>query len=79
MLEGLVGLLVTVVAGALLLRWVGPAPAFGVSVLVLIPYLTLVIAGARLLERLSDRPRRPRPGWPGPCTSIRRSSARPTP
>ncbi len=58
-LEGLVGLLMTVVAGALLLGWLAPAPAFGLSVLVLIPYLTLVIAGARLLERLSDRPRSP--------------------
>jgi cation:H+ antiporter len=56
-LEGVVGVLVTALASALLLGWLGPAPAFGLSVLVLIPYLTLVIAGGRLLERRSDRPR----------------------
>jgi cation:H+ antiporter len=56
-LEGLVGLLITVLAGALLLQWLSPAAAAGLSAVVLLPYLTLVIAGARLLERLAHRPR----------------------
>lgn len=56
-LEGLVGLVVTVVAGALLLRWLPAAAATGLLVLVLIPYLMLVIAGARLLERLHPQSR----------------------
>jgi cation:H+ antiporter len=50
LLEGVVGLLVTVLAGALLLGWLDPAGAAGLSGLVLLPYLTLVIVGARLLE-----------------------------
>jgi cation:H+ antiporter len=58
-LEGLVGLLVTAIASALLLHWIAAWPAFGLSVLVLIPYLTLVIGGAGMLERRSDRPRSP--------------------
>jgi cation:H+ antiporter len=58
-LEGLVGLLVTVLAGALLLGWLSPAGAAGLSVVVLLPYLTLVIAGPRLLERHAHRPRSP--------------------
>jgi cation:H+ antiporter len=45
LLEGLVGLLVTVVAGALLLGWLPPGVAAGSSTLVLIPYLVLVLAG----------------------------------
>ena len=56
-LEGLVGLLITVLAGALLLGWLPAAAAAGLSAVVLIPYLTLVIVGARLLERLAHRPR----------------------
>lgn len=51
-LEGLVGLIVTVLASALLLGWLGPASAAGLSALVIFPYLTLVIVGARLLEEL---------------------------
>ncbi|HET6868011.1 MAG TPA: hypothetical protein VFH80_19015 [Solirubrobacteraceae bacterium] len=58
-LEGLVGLLVTVVAGALLLGWLGPGVAAGCFALVVIPYLVLVLVGARLLERRADRPRSP--------------------
>jgi cation:H+ antiporter len=58
-LEGLVGLLVTVLAGALLLGWVSPAAATGLSAVMLVPYLTLVITGARLLERRAHRPRSP--------------------
>jgi cation:H+ antiporter len=59
LLEGLVGLLVTVLAGVLLFGWLSPGLATGLSVIVLFPYLTLVIVGARLLERLADRPRSP--------------------
>ena len=59
LLEGLVGLLVTAdrrrVAAALVLAGCRRRPV----ALVLIPYLTLVIAGARLLDRLADRPRSP--------------------
>jgi cation:H+ antiporter len=58
-LEGLVGLLITIVASLLLLGWLGPLPAFGLSVVVVVPYLTLVIAGVRLLERRADRPGSP--------------------
>jgi cation:H+ antiporter len=59
LLEGLVGLLVTVVAGALLLGWLSPGIAVGCAVLILIPYLVLVLVGARLLARHADRPRSP--------------------
>jgi cation:H+ antiporter len=59
LLEGLVGLIVSVLACALLLRWLAPGVAAGLSALVLIPYLTLVIVGARLLTRLAGRPRSP--------------------
>jgi cation:H+ antiporter len=47
MLEGIVALLITVVAGALLLGWLSPAVASGGSALVVIPYLVIVLAGAR--------------------------------
>jgi cation:H+ antiporter len=47
LLEGAVGLLITVVAGALLLGWLSPGVAAGGSALVLIPYLVVVLAGAR--------------------------------
>ncbi|HEY4826582.1 MAG TPA: hypothetical protein VIH85_07430 [Solirubrobacteraceae bacterium] len=58
-LEGLVGLLVTVFAAMLLLTWLPSGAAVGLSVLVLVPYLALVIAGARLLERLHPSDRSP--------------------
>ena len=58
-LEGAVGLVVTIVASALLLGWLSPGAAAGLSAVVLIPYLTLVIVGARLLDRLVHRPRSP--------------------
>jgi cation:H+ antiporter len=58
-LEGFVGLLVTVLAAALLLGWLSPAGATSLSVVVLLPYLTLVIAGPRLLERRAHAPRSP--------------------
>src|SRR5437588_10627008 len=59
LLDGTVGLLVTVLAGALLLGWLTPGAAAGLAAIVLVPYLALVIVGARLLERLVDRPRSP--------------------
>jgi cation:H+ antiporter len=59
LLEGTVGLLVTVVAASLLLNWLSPGAAAGLSALILIPYLVLVLLGARLLERHADRPRSP--------------------
>jgi cation:H+ antiporter len=49
-LEGLVGLLITLLASALLLGWLPPPAAAGLSAIVVIPYLTLVIVGARLLD-----------------------------
>jgi cation:H+ antiporter len=58
-LEGLVGLLITVLAAALLLHWLSPAATAGLSAVVLLPYLTLVIAGARLLERRAHQPHSP--------------------
>lgn len=59
LLEGLVGLIVTVLAAALLLGWLAPGAAAGISALVIVPYLMLVIAGARLLERLHPSDRSP--------------------
>jgi cation:H+ antiporter len=57
LLEGVIGLLVTLVASALLLGWLSPGAAAGCSALVLIPYLALVIAGSRRLEQRPDGPR----------------------
>ena len=51
LLEGVVGLVITVLAAALLLRWLSAAVAVLLTALVLVPYLTLVIAGQRLSER----------------------------
>jgi cation:H+ antiporter len=51
LLEGVVGLIITVLATVLLLRWLSPAGAVLITALVLLPYLTLVIAGQRLSER----------------------------
>jgi len=59
LLEGMVGLVVTVLAAALLLRWLTPVEAVVLTALVFAPYLVLVIAGARLLERLHGRPGSP--------------------
>jgi cation:H+ antiporter len=57
LLEGLIGLLVTLVASALLLGWLTPGAAAGCSALVLIPYVALVVGGARRLELPTERPR----------------------
>ncbi|MFZ0380935.1 MAG: hypothetical protein WCD11_13380 [Solirubrobacteraceae bacterium] len=51
-LEGLVGLLVTMLAAALLFRWLSPLASVLIAALVIAPYLALVIAGAGLLDRL---------------------------
>jgi len=54
-LEGMVGLLITVVAGALLLGWLSPGVAAGGSALVVIPYLVIVLTGAGAArERYED-------------------------
>ena len=57
LLEGMVGLLVTLFATALLLGWLSPAVTAGMSAIVLFRYLRLVIVGAGLLERTADGPR----------------------
>jgi cation:H+ antiporter len=72
LLEGMVGLIVTVLASAVLLRWLSPAGAVLLSALVLIPYLALVVAGRRLSERPGSKLQRlahalhehPTPGEP---------------
>lgn len=51
LLEGVVGLIITLLATALLLRWLSPAAAVLITALVLVPYLVLVIAGQKLSER----------------------------
>ncbi len=56
LLEGMVGLLVTVLAGALLLGWLSPGIAAGSSALVLIPYLVLLLTGSRVLREPSEQP-----------------------
>jgi cation:H+ antiporter len=58
LLEGLVGLIITSLATVLLLRWLSPAGAALITALVLVPYLTLVIAGQRLSERAGSPLRR---------------------
>ncbi len=58
LLEGSVGLIITVLATALLLRWLSPAGAVFLSALVLMPYLALVLGGQRLSERPESRLRR---------------------
>ncbi len=50
LLEGVVGLIITLLATALLLRWLSPAAAVLITALVLVPYLVLVIAGQQLSE-----------------------------
>jgi cation:H+ antiporter len=51
LLEGTVGLIVTLLAAAVLLRWLSPAGAAVLTASTLIPYLALVIAGSRLRGR----------------------------
>jgi cation:H+ antiporter len=66
MLEGTVGLLMTVLAGALLLGWLSPGVAAGGTAVVLIPYLFLILAGTgiahphpRQVQPASDAPTNP--------------------
>ena len=57
MFEGAVGLLITLLAAALLLRWLSPAGATVLSAFFVVPYLAVVVAGpsfrGRRLSRLS--------------------------
>ncbi len=55
LLEGAVGLIVTLIAAALLLHWLSPAEALILGALTLVPYLTIVIAGSRLRGRHLER------------------------
>jgi Ca2+/Na+ antiporter len=54
--EGVVGLLITVLAGALLVGWLSPGVTAGSSALVLIPYLVVVLTGSRLLGERPEHP-----------------------
>jgi cation:H+ antiporter len=58
-LEGIVGLVVTVLAAALLFRWLSPVATVLIAAVVVAPYLMLVIVGARLLDRLHASPLSP--------------------
>jgi cation:H+ antiporter len=55
--EGVVGLIITLLAAALLLRWLSPVGATALGALVVLPYLVVVVAGpsfrGRRLGRLS--------------------------
>jgi cation:H+ antiporter len=55
--EGAVGLIITLLAAALLLRWLSPVGATALGALVVLPYLAVVVAGpsfrGRRLGRLS--------------------------
>ena len=58
LLEGMVGLIVTLVAAALLLGWLSAAVAAVLAAIVLAPYLFVVVAGQRLSEGLRSPVRR---------------------
>jgi cation:H+ antiporter len=55
--EGVVGLIITLLAASLLLRWLAPAGATLLGAVVVVPYLAVVVAGPRFrghrLSRLS--------------------------
>jgi cation:H+ antiporter len=55
MFEGAVGLIITVLAAALLLRWLSPAGATILSTLIVAPYLAVVVAGPRFRGRRLSR------------------------
>ncbi|MBV9603935.1 MAG: hypothetical protein JO027_02445 [Solirubrobacterales bacterium] len=59
LLEGFVGVVITVLASAVLLRWLTAAETAGLTAIVLAPYLVLVIGGGRLLERMHRRSQSP--------------------
>ena len=56
LLEGSTGLLITVVAGALLFGWLSPGVAAGGTALVVIPYLMLVLGAGRAAPGLHGQP-----------------------
>jgi len=58
LLEGVVGLIITVLATVVLLRWLSPAVTVLLSLLVVLPYLALVVGGQRLSERPGSKLRR---------------------
>lgn len=58
LLEGVVGLIITVLATVVLLRWLPPAGAVLLSALVVLPYVVLVVGGRRLSERPGSKLRR---------------------
>jgi cation:H+ antiporter len=53
--EGTVGLIVTLLAAALLLGWLSPAEAAILAAVALVPYFAIVIAGSRLRGRHVQR------------------------
>ena len=53
--EGTVGLLITVLAAALLLRWLSPTGASVLSAVIVVPYLAVVVAGPRFRGRRLSR------------------------
>ncbi|HUB03590.1 MAG TPA: hypothetical protein VMA76_00915 [Solirubrobacteraceae bacterium] len=53
--EGTVGLLITVLAAALLLGWLSPAGASVLSAVIVVPYLAVVVAGPRFRGRRLSR------------------------
>jgi cation:H+ antiporter len=55
MFEGTIGLLITLLAAALLLRWLSPAGASVLSGVVVVPYLAMVVAGPRFRGRRLSR------------------------
>jgi cation:H+ antiporter len=63
LLEGLPGLVVTFIAVALLLQWIGAGVAAVLAVLVIVPYLVIVIGG-RGEDPGQEGPREPRPDHP---------------
>src|SRR5690242_15471226 len=64
LLEGLPGLVVTLIAVALLLQWIGAGLAAVLAVLVIVPYLVLVIGGGRRTQASRERSSEPRPDHP---------------
>lgn len=53
--EGAVGLIITLLAAALLLRWLSPAGASVLSAVIVVPYLAVVVAGPRFRGRRLSR------------------------
>jgi len=53
--EGMVGLVITLLAAALLLGWLSPGGATVLSALIVVPYLAVVVAGPRFSGRRLSR------------------------